>query len=109
DEGVNEQGLKVDKTQELSIVTVSGPDGRTVLPVFTGVAEMQRWNPQARPVPVDMVRVALAAAEENTELVVVNAASESEFVVRRPALWAIAKGEILDWVPSWADQELLEV
>lgn len=32
DEGVGPTGLRVDKTQELSIVTVAGPDGRRVLP-----------------------------------------------------------------------------
>ncbi|MGB3414184.1 MAG: SseB family protein [Microbacteriaceae bacterium] len=108
DHGINDRGLKVDKTQELSIVTVIGPDGRTVLPVFTSVSEMQHWNAQARPVPVDMIRVALAAAEEDTELVVVNPTSASEFVIRRPALWAIAQSKISEWLPSWADQELLD-
>src|SRR5690554_3768347 len=33
DMGFTDAGLRVDKTQELSIVTVAGPDGRKVLPV----------------------------------------------------------------------------
>ena len=37
DEGVGAHGQLVDKTQELSIVTVAGPDGRAVLPAFTSV------------------------------------------------------------------------
>ena len=49
--GVNEHGKKIDKSQELSIVTVGGPDGRTVLPVFSSVAAMAAWNAKARPVP----------------------------------------------------------
>lgn len=103
--GENEHGQLVDKSQELSIVTVAGPDGRNVLPVFSSVAAMARWNPDARPVPADGVRVALAAASEQTDLVVLDPRSDSEFVVRRPALWAIAQGEA--WLPSHLDPEVL--
>ena len=53
DEGVGPTGLTVDKTQELSIVTVAAPDGRRVLPVFSSVQAMSRWDAAARPVPAD--------------------------------------------------------
>src|SRR5690554_6645326 len=102
--GVNERGVTVDKSAELSIVTVAGPDGRNVLPVFSSVEAMQRWNADARPVPADGIRVALAAADEGTDLVVLDATSETEFVIRRPALWAIAQS--LPWAPSYGDPEV---
>jgi hypothetical protein len=102
--GVNDRGVTVDKSAELSIVTVAGPDGRNVLPVFSSVEAMQRWNPQARPVPADGVRVALAAADEGTDLVVLDPTSETEFVIRRPALWSIAQS--LPWIPSHSDPEV---
>ncbi len=105
DSGHNEHGQLVDKSQELSIVTVSGPDGRTVLPVFTSVAAMSAWNPRARPVPADAVRVALAAASEQTDLVVLDPTSDTEFVLRRPALWAIAQAQ--RWIPSYLDNDVL--
>jgi len=98
--GANENGLTIDKTQELSIITVAGPDGRNVLPAFTSTAAMTRWNPDARPVPADAVRVALAAAQENTDVVVLDPTSPTEYVIRRPALWAIAQS--LPWTPSYA-------
>jgi hypothetical protein len=104
--GVNEHGLKVDKSAELSIVTVSGPDGRTVMPAFSSVTAMQQWNPKARPVPADAVRVALAAASEQTDLVVLDPTTETEFVIRRPALWALAQS--LPWRPSYLDTEVLD-
>ena len=104
--GTTEAGLVVDKTQELSIITVAGPDGRTVLPVFSSVAAMTAWNTQARPVPADGVRVALAAAQENTDLVVLDPTAPTEFVVRRPALWAIAQS--LPWTPSYASREVAD-
>lgn len=95
----SEAGLTIDKTQELSIVTVTGPDGRAVLPVFSSVSAMNTWNPDARPVPAAGTRVALAAASENTDLVVIDPLSDSEYVIRRPALWAIAQS--VAWTPSY--------
>lgn len=97
-------GLRVDKTQELSIITVAGPDGRAVLPVFSSSATMRQWNTEARPVPADAARVALAAAQENTDLVVLDPTAETEFVVRRPALWAIAQSA--PWTPSYASRQV---
>lgn len=99
--GTNAKGVTVDKSADLAIVTVAGPDGRNVLPVFSSVAAMQAWNSSARPVPADAVRVALAAADESTDLVVVDATAETEFVIRRPALWAIARS--LPWVSPLDD------
>jgi hypothetical protein len=103
DDGLTEHGH--DKSQELSIVTVEGPDGRTVLPAFTSVAAMAHWNPKARPVPATAGRVALAAASENTDLVVLDATNDTEFVIRRPALWALAQSQ--PWLPSYADTDVL--
>lgn len=102
-DGLNEHGHE--KSQELSIVTVEGPDGRRVLPAFTSVAAMGAWNPSARPVPATGVRVALAAASEQTDHVVLDATSDTEFGIRRPALWALAQGQ--RWVPSYLDTEVL--
>lgn len=103
--GVGAHGITLDKSAELSIVTVAGPDGRNVLPVFSSVTAMARWDPQARPVPVDGVRVALAAASEQTDLVVLDPGSATEYVIRRPALWAIAQSR--PWTPSFYDPEVL--
>lgn len=104
DEGVGTHGQLVDKTQELSIVTVASPDGRRVLPVFTSVTAMSAWDPIARPVPADGVRTALAAADDDTDLIVIDPGSETEFILRRPAVWAIAQGA--PWEPSFASPEV---
>ena len=101
---VGAHGLPVDKSQELSIVTVEGPDGRRVLPVFASVDAMSRWNPAARPVPADGVRVALAAADDGTDLVVLDPGSETEFVLRRPAVWAVAQSQ--PWHPPFDSAEV---
>ncbi|WP_342000434.1 SseB family protein [Microbacterium sp. LWH7-1.2] len=104
DHGIGAHGLEVDKTQELSIVTVAAPDGRRVLPVFTSVDTMRRWDAAARPVPADGVRTALSAAADDTDLIVVDPASETEFVIRRPAVWAIGQGQ--PWEPSFLSPEV---
>lgn len=104
DEGLTDAGLRVDKTQELSLVTVEGPDGRTVLPAFSSVTALAAWNPKARPIPVAARRAALAAAAEGTELIVLDPGSPTEFALRRPAVWAIAQD--LPWREAAADPEV---
>lgn len=103
--GVTAQGRIVEKSQELSIVTVEGPDGRTVLPVFSSVSSMAAWNSTARPVPAAGPRVALAAVSDGTELVVLDPTSDTEFAIRRPALWAMMEGH--EWTPGYLDNEVM--
>ena len=106
DEGVGAYGQLVDKTQELSIVTVAGPDGRHVLPAFTSVAALQTWDGAARPIPIEAARVALAAASEGTPLIVIDPASPTEFAVRAPAFEAMATGSA--WIPCFDDETVLD-
>ncbi|WP_036964389.1 SseB family protein, partial [Promicromonospora kroppenstedtii] len=49
----NPDGLAVDKEASSGVVALEAPDGRRALPVFTSVATMQAWRPDARPVPVE--------------------------------------------------------
>jgi hypothetical protein len=57
-----EHGLTVDKSADLAIVAVATPDNQTAIPAFGSVADMQAWNAESRPVPVEAPKVALAAA-----------------------------------------------
>ncbi len=106
EEGRTSDGRKVDKSQELSVVNVEAPDGRRVLPVFSSVAAMSKWNQDARPVAIEGARVAFSAAEEGTELVILDPMSDTEIVLRRPALWAIAREE--EWTPCFESVEVAE-
>jgi hypothetical protein len=106
EEGIGAHGQPVDKTQELSIVTVAGPDGRNVLPAFTSVAALSAWDAAARPIPIEAARVALAAASEGTPLIVLDPGSPTEFAVRAPAFEAVATGSA--WTPSYADAAVLD-
>jgi hypothetical protein len=100
--GEGAHGQTVDKSGDLSIVTVQTPDGQTGLPVFSSVESMARWNKTARPVPSDAIRVALAAASEGNTRIVLDPGSETEFVFRRPAIKAMALQQ--EWVPSFLNQ-----
>lgn len=104
--GVTPEGRTVEKTQELSIVTVAAPDGRRVMPVFSSVETMRRWNREARPIPVPGPQAAIAAAQEGTDLIIVDPGTpEREFGVRRTQLEAMALGRRVP--PAWADPEVL--
>lgn len=107
-EGVGAHGQTVDKSADLSIVTVLDPDGRMALPVFSSVEAMARWNPAARPVPADAIRVCLAAAQEDdaNARVILDPGSDTEFALRRPAIAAVAQQK--PWVPPYRDQVVLD-
>jgi hypothetical protein len=93
-----------DKEADVALVTLKAPDGRTALPVFTSVPALTAWHPDARPVASWMPRACLSAVDEGAELVVVDPAAERTFVVRRPAVWALAQQRA--WIPSYQDTEL---
>lgn len=93
-----------DKIQELSVVTVAGPNGEKVIPVFTSADAMKAWNSEARPIPIEAQRVALAAASEHTDRLVVNPGTDS-IVIRRPVVWAVAQGT--DYVAPWESPEFV--
>lgn len=104
DEGETETGLRVDKTQELAIVRVKGPDGQTVLPIFSNVDAMSAWRADARPVPAEGRRAAVSALSDDCTWVVIDPTSDTELVVRHPALRAIAAQEA--WIPPHADPDV---
>jgi hypothetical protein len=102
---IGAHGKQVDKSAELSIVTVQTPDAAAGLPVFSSVQAMAAWNPDARPVPADAVRVALAAASEGNTRIILDPTSDSEYVFRRPAIAAMAQG--FEWIAPHLDRDLL--
>ena len=105
--GEGAHGQKVDKSADLSIVTVLTPDNQKALPVFSSVAAMTKWNPNARPVPNDGRKVCLAAASEGNTRIVLDPLSETELVIRRPAIAAIAQR--FEWLPPERNPEVVEL
>ncbi|MER2138163.1 MAG: SseB family protein, partial [Arthrobacter sp.] len=104
EEAESEHGLTADKEADLALVTLTAPDGRKALPVFSSVEALSHWHPEARPVAVYAPRAALSAVSEEAQLLVIDPGSDVTFVVRRPAMWALAQQRT--WVPSYEDASL---
>jgi SseB protein N-terminal domain len=102
--GQGAHGQVVDKSADLSIVSVQSPDGQIALPVFSSVAAMQVWNPKARPVPIETARVALAAASEKNNRIILDPGSPTQFAVRQNAYQALAQQ--LPWIHPSRDPEV---
>lgn len=88
----DEDGHAHDKTSDMAAVLLEGADGRLALLAFTGVEPMQRWDPTARPVPVDVTRAAQAAVQDRAEALVVDVAGPVPFVVEGADLRRLAEG-----------------
>ena len=95
---VDEQGLARDKTSDMAAVLMRGRDGRTALLAFSGTETLQRWNPQARPVPVSASDAARAARQDGADALVVDVAGPVLFVVEGDDLTALAEGWTLTGV-----------
>lgn len=102
-EGDAEHG---DKEAAISLVTLTAKDGRATMPVFTCVEALTHWHSEARPVAAETERVMLAALAEGAELAVLDPGADFTFVIRRPAVEALAQGK--EWTPSYQDAELAE-
>ncbi|GMA85388.1 hypothetical protein GCM10025868_06380 [Angustibacter aerolatus] len=89
----------------MALVTLTAPDGRRALPVFSGQESLRQWDPTARPVPVDARRAAVSAVAEGCDVVVLDPAGPLPFVLPRPALWAIGQGR--SWVAAHDDPDVL--
>ena len=97
---VGKHGLEQDAVASTGVVAVEMPDGRAALPAFTDVEAMRLWNPDARPIPAEGPRAALAAVNEEWSTIVLNPGMET-VLIPRPAVWALGKGE--HWRPAVVD------
>ncbi len=104
-EGEQTRHGTADKEADMALVTLTGPDGRRALPVFSSITALASWDARARPVPVDARRAAVSAVAEGCELMVLDVAGPVTYVVSRPALWAI--GASRRWQPAHRDDDVL--
>lgn len=128
EEGTTAHGLTGDNGADMAMVSITAPDGSRVLPVFTSVAQLQRWQQRARPVPTPTAQAAQAAVQEGITQLVLNPAAQAvegsdggaggpaaagadpaadacgPVLLQRSVLWALAQGR--DWVPPHEDPEV---
>jgi hypothetical protein len=102
---MGKHGVEQDHVGSTGVVALQIPDGRSALPVFTDVEAMRTWNPDARPIPAEGPRAALAAAAEGWSVMVLNPAMES-VVIPRPAVWALGQGQT--WRPAVSEDRVAD-
>ena len=90
--GVDTAGLHVDKTSDIALPLLLDGDGRRAVPIFSGVEAMGRWDPAARPVPVQGPRAAAVALAEGAEALVLDIAGPSTVTLGEPELRALVEG-----------------
>lgn len=91
----------VDTRSDMSAVTLTSPDGSRALPMFSSLAALAAWDPDARPVPVRAAAAAQAAISEECHVLLVDVASPHATVLRPSMLWALAQERV--WEPSHLD------
>ena len=94
-------GLSVEKSTQMAVVTLTAPDGERALPVFSGIEALHTWNPDARPRPVPSAQAAQAAVAEGCDVLVLDLGSDHLRIVRPSMLWALATRRA--WLPAYAD------
>lgn len=102
-------GLATDVSSDMAVVTLTAPDDTRALPAFTSLDTLARWDPRARPVPVEASRAAQAAVQEGCQVIVLDppppgtppGEADSAYVLRGSMVWALAMGR--RWRPAHAD------
>ena len=93
-------GLARDKSSDMAAVLLTGADGRLALLAFSDSAALQRWDPQARPVPVAAHLAAATAVQEGAAALVVDVAGPHPFVLADDDLYRFAA----QWRPVRLDE-----
>lgn len=88
----DENGLAHDKTSDMATVLITGRDGRTALLAFTSMDTLTAWNPEARPVAVEIAKAALSAIQDEAAALLVDIAGPVPFPVEDGDLHALAEG-----------------
>lgn len=98
-------GRRAEKTTHMSSVTITGRDGRLAQPMFTSIAALTAWNPQARPFPSSAVDVARGAYAQGAVALVIDMAGPVDVVLEGPSMLALAECRV--WLPAVEDPEVL--
>jgi hypothetical protein len=77
---VGPDGLVRDKSADMATVLMQGVDGRTALLAFSSLETMRRWDPRARPVPVDAAVAAQAALQDGAVALLLDVAGPVRYV-----------------------------
>lgn len=112
DAGTNPDGLRVDKSADIALPLLldgesdrdGAGDAARAVPVFSGLAGLARWDPAARPVPVEARRAAAVVLAERADALVLDVAGPLPVTLGLPEVRALLDGR--GAVPAYADEEL---
>ncbi|MGH1562930.1 SseB family protein [Mumia sp. DW29H23] len=90
-----ETAAEGDKEADMATVMLTGADGRQGLLAFSALASLQRWRPDARPVPVWARDAARAALAEGATALLLDLAGPVRAVVETEDLQHLAAGDAL--------------
>jgi SseB protein N-terminal domain len=93
--GETTAGLASDKEAEMAVVMLRIADGRQAMLAFTGLDSLRTWQPEARPVPITLDRLAATAQTEGATAVLVDFAGPAALVIEGEVLDALAAGHRL--------------
>ncbi|WP_343238348.1 SseB family protein [Streptomyces sp. SID13031] len=88
----DERGLAHDKTSDMAVALLQGQDGRKALLAFTSTENLQRWSPEARPMPAQANLVATAAIQEGAAAIVIDVAGPAPAVIETDDVRRVAAG-----------------
>lgn len=86
-------GVDQESGAELSLITMSSAGGVRALPAFTDGHEVQRWQPQARPVPLTGPQACQTALDDRAQALLLDP-SGAAFVLAGRELIEIAAGRV---------------
>ncbi len=86
-----------EKTSEMAVPAIVGSDGRKALPAFTCLEALQRWQRDARPVPVPAAGVWQSAVHES-QAVIIDVAGPVPLAVEGARLAALASGAAVPYL-----------
>ncbi|MFY9263671.1 MAG: SseB family protein [Actinomycetaceae bacterium] len=93
-----------DGCPDSDLLQVDFPGGRQATPVFSSAEALATWNPNARPVPMAIQQVAVAALKTGTGLITLDHDQDTCTWLGRTAVIALAvEGP---WRAPWADLEI---
>lgn len=79
-----------DTSSQMAVVSMVNASGQRGLLAFTGLDALQRWQPDARPVPVRADLAAQAALDDGADALVIDVQGPVPYVITEPALSALA-------------------
>ena len=94
-ENLQPEGPDQERHAEMSAVLLQQADGAKAMLAFTGVDSLSAWNPQARPIPATLDRVAEAAVMSGAGTLLIDLQGPATMALEEPLLSNLGRGRRL--------------